>query len=273
MSNHSLKQRTMRIASVGAIALTVLLAGCSSNGASFPEYSAAVVDTIQAVDDSIEASLSIELEQFQTTSGPQIAVAVINSTGSASIQDYAIDLARTWGVGDAKRDDGVLILIALEDRELRIEVGSGVEGELTDIAAGRIVDNVMLPLLRANDVNGAVVQGARAAMAVWRGEAIPLPTIVEQPAQTSDTTSNSLSSLLSVLLFIFFIGGSIFLSLIARLGQHTTWTSGGSRRGYGGIFIPGGFGGSGGGFGGGGFGGFGGGGGGGFSGGGAGGSW
>lgn len=269
MSNHVLKQRTLRIASAGVVALTVLLVGCGSNSASFPEYSAPVVDTAQAVDDSVEVSLSSELEQFKTTSGPQIAVAVIDSTGSASIQDYAIDLARTWGVGDDKRDDGVLILIALEDRELRIEVGSGVEGELTDIAAGRIVDNVMLPLLRANDVNGAVVQGARAAMAVWRGEAVPLPTIDNQSAQAADTTSNSLSSLLSVLLFIFFIGGSIFLSLMARLGRHTTWTSGGSQRGYGGIFIPGGFGGSGGG----GFGGFGGGGGGGFSGGGAGGSW
>lgn len=270
MSDLTLKQRTARVASVGVMALTFLLAACSGNGASFPEYSAPVVDAVEAVDDAVEASLSGELEQFRTTSGPQIAVAVIGSTGSASIEDYTIDLARTWGVGDAKRDDGVLILIALEDRELRIEVGSGVEGELTDIAAGRIVDTVMLPLMRVNDVNGAVVQGARAVMSVWRGEAVPTPTIEDPTALPTDATSDSLSSLLGVLLFIFFIGGSIFLAVVTRLAQHTTWTSGGSRRGYGGIFIPGGFGGSGGGFGGGGFGG---GGGGGFSGGGAGGSW
>lgn len=263
MSDLTLKQRTARVASVGAIALTFLLAACSGNGASFPEYSAPVVDAVEAVDDAVEASLSGELEQFRTTSGPQIAVAVIGSTGTASIEDYTIDLARTWGVGDAKRDDGVLILIALEDRELRIEVGSGVEGELTDIAAGRIVDTVMLPLMRVNDVNGAVVQGARAVMSVWRGEAVP--TVEDSTALPTDATSDSLSSLLGVLLFIFVIVIFSFLAIAIRLAQHTTWTSGSSRRGYGGIFIPGGFGGSGGGFGGGG--------GGGFSGGGAGGSW
>lgn len=270
MSEISLKQRTVRYASVCAVALTFFLAACTSNTASFPEYSGPVVDAVQAVDDAIESSLSGELEQFQTTSGPQIAVAIIDSTGDRSIEDYTIDLARAWGVGDAQRDDGVLILVALEDRELRIEVGSGVEGDLTDIAAGRIVDNVMLPLLRVNDVNGAVVQGARAVMAVWRGEAVPGPTIVDPTELSPDATNDWVSSVLGVLLFIFFIGGSIILAIVARLGQHTTWTSGGSRRGYGGIFIPGGFGGSGGGgFGGG----FGGGGGGGFSGGGAGGSW
>ena len=246
---------------VGLLFLVALLAGCSSNGAEFPEFTAPVVDSFDAVDDAIETSLNAELENFRATSGPQIAVAIIGSTGSASIEDYSIDLARTWGVGDASRDDGVLILIALEDRRMRIDVGSGVEGDLTDVQAGRIVDSIMLPLLRADDVDGAVVQGARAVMAVWRGEDLPSPTVTP----TDEVPTTGFGDWVGALLFFLFIGGSIGLAIIGRIAQHTTWTSGGSRRGYGGVFIPGGFGSSGRGFGGG----FGGG----FSGGGAGGSW
>lgn len=255
----------LRIATAGLCASIIFLSGCSTNSVLFPEFSAPVVDVVNAIDDSIEVSLSAELERFRSTSGPQVAVAVIETTGNTSIQDYSIDLARTWGVGDEQRDDGVLVLIALEDRELRIEVGSGVEGDLTDIAAGRIIDEIMLPLLRVDDVNGAVVQGSRAVMAVWRGEELPVPTINNVPTSTDSTGPEWIGTVLLLL----FICGFILLAVIGQFVRHTTWTSGESRRGYGGVFIPGGFGGSSGGFGGG----FSGGSGGGFSGGGAGGSW
>lgn len=253
----------MRLASAGLVTGIIFLFGCSANTVSFPEFSAPIVDVVDAVDNNIEASLSAELEQFRTTSGPQIAVAVIATTGQASIEDYAIDLARKWAIGDAQRDDGVLILVALDDRKLRIEVGSGAEGDLTDITAGRIVDEVMLPLLRVDDVDAAVVQGARAVMSVWRGEQLPAPSINNAPTFTEDTGAQWAI----MLLFLFFVGASILLAILGQSARHTTWTSDGSRRGYGGAFIPGGFGGSGGRLGGGG--GFGGG----FSGGGAGGSW
>lgn len=260
------KKNILRLLGAGLFTSVIFLSGCSSNTVSFPEFSAPVVDVVGAVDDNVETSLSAELEQFRTTSGPQIAVAVIGTTGEASIEDYSIDLARTWAIGDEQEDDGVLILIALDDRELRIEVGSGVEGDLTDVAAGRIIDEIMLPLLRVDDVNGAVTQGARAVMSVWRGEQLPTPSIDNSPMTVDDIGSEWIA----ILLMLILVGGFIFLALLGFIGRHTTWTSGGSQRGYGGVFIPGGFGGSGGGFGGGGFsGGFGGG----FSGGGAGGSW
>ena len=175
------KKNILRVASAGLFASIIFLSGCSTSTTSFPEFTAPVVDAVGAVDDSIEATLSGELEQFRIASGPQIAVAVIDTTGNSTIEDYSIDLARNWGVGDAQRDDGVLILLALDDRNLRIDVGSGVEGDLTDVAAGRIIDDIMLPLLRADDVNGAVVQGARAVMSVWRGEQVPAPRTNNTP--------------------------------------------------------------------------------------------
>jgi uncharacterized protein len=242
----------------------VILIGCTSSAASLPEFTAPVVDSIGRVSAEVETQINSELISFQQSGGPQIAVAVVDSTGNATPENYSIDLARTWGIGDKEKDNGVLLLIALEDRTLRIEVGSGVEGELTDVTAGRIVDSVMLPRLRANDVDGAVRDGARAVMQVWRGENVVLePTV---PSNTI-TEATPQQSVFGIILFFGLI--LLFVSLAVR----------GKRNGGGmlgpfaaGTIYGGGFGNHRGGFGGG-FGGFGGGGGGGFSGGGAGGSW
>jgi uncharacterized protein len=242
----------------------VLLIGCSSTAASLPEFTAPVVDAIERVSPEVETQINSELISFQQAGGPQIAVAVIDTTNNATLENFSIDLARSWGIGDKEKDNGVLLLIALEDRTLRIEVGSGVEGELTDVTAGVIVDSVMLPRLRANDVDGAVRDGARAVMQVWRGENIASQPIVPSTPAIETTPQQSIFSII-----LFFGLMCLFITLAIRGKMR-----GGSVLGpFGaGTIYGGGFGGHRGGFGGG-FGGFGGGGGGGFSGGGAGGSW
>ena len=243
----------------------VILIGCTSSAASLPEFTAPVVDSIGRVSAEVETQINSELTSFQQSGGPQIAVAVVDTTGNATLENYSIDLARSWGIGDKEKDNGVLVLIALEDRTLRIEVGSGVEGELTDVTAGQIVDSVMLPRLRSNDVDGAVRDGARAVMQVWRGENIVSEPIAPSAPATEPTPQQSIFSI------ILFFGIMIVFITLAAAGKRR----GGSMFGpFGaGTIYGGGFGGHRGGFGGGGFGGFGGGGGGGFSGGGASGSW
>ena len=242
----------------------VLLIGCSSPAASLPEFTAPVVDSIGRVSAEVETQINSELISFQQSGGPQIAVAVVDTTGNATPENYSIDLARSWGIGDKEKDNGVLLLIALEDRNLRIEVGSGVEGELTDVTAGVIVDSVMLPRLRANDVDGAVRDGARAVMQVWRGENVVSEPIVPSNTVTEVTPQQSLFGI------ILFFGLILLFVTLAVRGKRN---GGGMLGPFGaGTIYGGGFGNHRGGFGGG-FGGFGGGGGGGFSGGGAGGSW
>ena len=242
----------------------VILLGCSSTAASLPEFTAPVVDAIERVSPAVETQINSELISFQQSGGPQIAVAVIDTTNNATLENYSIDLARSWGIGDKEKDNGVLVLIALEDRTLRIEVGSGVEGELTDITAARIVDSVMLPRLRANDVDGAVRDGARAVMQVWSGENIVSEPIVPGTPAAEPTPQQSIFGI------ILFFGLILLFVTLAVRGKR----NGGGMLGpfAAGTIYGGGFGNHRGGFGGG-FGGFGGGGGGGFSGGGAGGSW
>lgn len=253
----------MRRLAAALLIMTLASCGFSSQGdqSSIPDFTSPVVDAADALSSDTETAVSQQLTQFRDSGGPQIAVAVVRSIGNRSIEDYTIDLARQWGVGDAQRDDGVVIVVALDDRELRIEVGSGVEGDLTDITASRIVDQVMVPLLRADAVDDAVRQGTTAVMAVWRGEAIP-----GQPATPTESPADGAASFAELVFFLLFLLLAVVLPIFMRV----------SGMGRGRVFgpvvmIPGGFGG--GGFGGGGFGGFGGGGGGGFSGGGASGSW
>ena len=189
----------------------VIFLGCSSTAASLPEFTAPVVDSIGRVSPEVETQMISELTTFLQTGGPQIAVAVVDTTGNATPENYSIDLARAWGIGDKEKDNGVLLLIALEDRTLRIEVGSGVEGELTDVTAGRIVDSVMLPRLRANDVDGAVRDGARAVMQVWRGENIVLEPTVPSNTATEPTQQQSIFSI-----FLFFGIMFVFITLAVR---------------------------------------------------------
>jgi len=149
----------------------VALASCAA--ASLPRFNAPVVDNADVLSAATEQSVNSALENFRVNVGPQIAVLTIASTGSKSIEDYGIDLAREWGIGNKTRDDGVLLIIAMQDRTLRIETGSGVEGDLTDIEAGRIIDNIIAPKLKAGDPDGAVADGVNALITELSGGTSP----------------------------------------------------------------------------------------------------
>ncbi|MBU6240558.1 MAG: TPM domain-containing protein [Acidobacteria bacterium] len=251
----------------GLLALGFGLASCGAGGGT-PEFTAPVVDAANAIDDAVEQDLNATLEQFRVSVGPQVAVLVIDSTGNQSIEDYGIDIARKWGIGDKQRDDGALLLIALDDRTLRIETGSGIEGDLTDVEAGRIIDGVVVPELRNDDPTAAVAAGVQALITELSGETFAYPD--EAPNSTTATTTTQEVGLAGAV-FGFFVILVFGLGVIGMMVR-------GRRRGLGAldvlsilyIFTSGSRGGFGGGRG---MGGFGGGGGGGFSGGGASGSW
>lgn len=238
-----------------SLALALLLALATQT---LPPFSAPVVDAAKVVPDGVERSVGASLLDYQARTGSQIAIAVVKTTGRQSIEDYSIDLARKWGVGQKGKDNGVLLVIAYEDRGLRIEVGRGLEGELTDLESGRIIRDRLVPLLRRGDVGAAVSEGALAIRAALGDPQAALP-----PAPAEQEPSSGSPGWLGGLVGILFPLGLLGLVAAARRGR---------RRGLGGVapvFWGGGWGGGSGGGGGG----FGGGGGGGFGGGGASGSW
>lgn len=225
----------------------------------FPRFTNHVVDAAGVVPDEDEQRLNAELADYQKRSTNQIAIAVVESLDDTSIEDYSEDLFDEWGVGEKDKDNGLLLVVAMQERELRIEVGYGLEGELTDLESGRIVD-AMAPLMRRGDIGGALQQaanGMRAALGDTQAPALAEPA-EDEASETSFAWVIPIIVVIALMLFN------------RRRGRR--------RRDFGlwPIFLGGNWGGgSSGGFGGGGFGGggFGGGGGGGSGGGGASGGW
>jgi uncharacterized protein len=270
-----LKSRNVRLRAgfvailAGALGLLLPSAAYASD---FPAPTGYFVDPAGAIPANSGAAIEAELEAYADRSGHQLAVAVVDSTGSESIEDYANDLFGYWGVGSAERNDGVLIVVAINDRHLRIEVGRGLEATLTDIQAADIIRDDMVPNLKSGNYTNAVLAGERAVRAAL-GD--PTPNAGGTPSQAftgygggqPGSTSND-SPLFPVIAFVVtFIVPVLLLVLLIRTGsRRRRWGGGpvfmGNGWGVGG-WTGGGFGGGGGGFssggGGGGFGGFGGG--------------
>jgi uncharacterized protein len=192
-----------------------------------------------------------------------VAVLTIPTLAGESLEDFSLHVAHdAWHLGQKGKDNGVLILVVRDDRKVRIEVGRGVEGVLTDLLAGRIADRVMIPHFREKDWEGGIAAGVEAVTQAVRGE------YQAPPAKRGRRASRPFDGLFGILL-LFFIVGRLFGGR-RRLGYGVPFGLGG----LGGYYLGRrGFGGHHGGFGGGGFGGGFGGGGGGFGGGGASGGW
>jgi len=129
-------------------------------GEVYPEATNYVVDTTGEMSPDVVANLNFELSKFDGTA--QIAVLVIDSTFPQTIEEYGINLADKWKVGYNGKDNGAIIILATEDRKVRIEVGKGLEGSIPDAVAGRIMDEYMIPDLKNNDWDAAITKGVTA---------------------------------------------------------------------------------------------------------------
>lgn len=122
------------------------------------------------------AALERTLQEFEQRKGSQIAVLVVPTTAPETVEQYALRVAETWKLGRKGVDDGALLLVAKDDRALRIEVGYGLEGALTDIAAKRIVSDVIVPYFRQGDFAGGIRAGVDRMIGVIDGEPLPEPS-------------------------------------------------------------------------------------------------
>jgi uncharacterized protein len=238
----------------------VALAAVQAAAPAFPTLTGRVVDDAGLLSERDQAELSAALAQFEHQTGDQIVVVTVKSLQELPIEDYGYQLGRHWGIGQKDKDNGALLIVAPNEREVRIEAGYGLEGELTDAQDRTIIETEIVPRFRQGDFAAGIKAGVAAMIETLGGTYNPaLP-----PVQAREREQAPSPWPLIVMLPIIAIFLLNFLSDRRRGSRY--------RGGYGGpIIIPGGWSnrGSGGGFGGGGFGGGGGGGsGGGFSGGG-----
>ena len=133
-----------------------------------------VTDLADVISARGEASLEALMESYKSGTGHEIALLTIPSLGGESIERYALEVAREWKIGSRETSNGALLLVAVGDREMRIEVGRGLEGGLTDAIAGRIIRDVIAPYFKGGDYEGGCRAGVEAMHAAIGGDYGPI---------------------------------------------------------------------------------------------------
>lgn len=210
-----------------------------------------VNDHANLLSDTEKAGLEALLRRFEAETTDQVVLLIIPSLEGDSLEDFSMRVAESWQVGQKGKDNGVIFLVAVEDRKARIEVGYGLEGALTDAQSGRILRNLVFPAFRQGDYYGGIQAGLVGILSQIRGEFTAEPTRGKAADRQSRVRASGLLIPLIFFLLLFSRAGRFFL-LGGLLGG--MW-GGRGRGGMGGGGFGGGFGGfsgGGGGFGGGG---------------------
>ena len=160
--------------------LALLLIGSTSIGAAqaevaVPPLTQRITDLTSTLDVQQIQVLEARLAEFEKNKGAQLAVLTVPTTQPETIEQYGIRVAEAWKLGRKKVDDGALLLIAKEDRTLRIEVGYGLEGALNDATAHRIIDEIIVPRFKRGEYYPGIESGLAAMMQVVNGEPLPSP--------------------------------------------------------------------------------------------------
>lgn len=169
-----------------------------------PALSSPVTDVTNTLSSAEQQALGQKLSAFSQEKGSQIVVLIVPTTQPEDIAQYSLRVAEAWQIGRDKEDDGVIILLAKNDRKMRIEVGYGLEGAIPDAIAKRIVSDVMAPYFRQGDFSGGLNAAVDQLMALISGEALPAPAKKQAGA-------SSFFDYLPILMF-----GAIFSGVVLR---------------------------------------------------------
>src|SRR6195256_5837715 len=203
----------MNAARASLVALLLCWAFAAMADVAVPPLTGRVVDRTATLSDSDIASLDQTLKDFEARKGSQVAVLIVPTTQPETIEQYSLRVAEAWKIGRKKIDDGAILVVAKDDRKLRIEVGYGLEGALTDVTSKRIIDEVITPKFRSGDFAGGISDGVNRIIRVVDGE--PLPT----PAQRRQDTGllSQLDPFNPFLIVAVIVVGGILRGILGRL--------------------------------------------------------
>lgn len=150
--------------------LLLLLIPCLAHALDVPPLRAHVNDYANLLSPAASQRIEAELSAFEQSDSTQIVVLTIPSLEGESLEEYSIKVAEAWKIGQKGKDNGAILLVAKQERKIRIEVGRGLEGKLTDLVSGRIIRNEIAPGFKAGNFDAGVGAGVIAIMAVVKGE-------------------------------------------------------------------------------------------------------
>jgi uncharacterized protein len=183
----ALRTRTFTLAALLAFLLFILPALALV----FPTLTGRVVDEANILDESTRAALTQKLADLEAKTTDQLVVVTLKSLQGTTIEDLGYQLGRHWRIGQKDKNNGVLLIVAPTDRQVRIEVGYGLEGTLTDAVSKLIIENGILPRFRANDFPGGITRGVDDIISVLTGDAAEWK---QRAAQRPDTVTTSPST-------------------------------------------------------------------------------
>ncbi len=169
-----------------------------------PRLQGRVNDYADLLSPATEAQLEHVLKTLESTDSTQIVILTIESLRGDSLEGFSLRVVETWQIGQKGLDNGALLLVARDDRKIRIEVGYGLEGSLTDMTSGQIIRNVIAPRFKQGDFNQGIIDGVGAMVLAVRGEfkAAATPKSVRSKQQDP-------GGLFTTMIFLFFIFGSL----------------------------------------------------------------
>jgi uncharacterized protein len=191
--------------------LSLLLAGPALHAeVAVPPLKTRVTDLTGTLAPSQRETLEQELRTFEARKGSQIAVLIVPTTQPEAVEQYSIRVAEAWKLGRKGVDDGVLLLVAKQDRELRIEVGYGLEGVIPDAVAKRVISEIIIPYFKQGDFYGGIHAGVARLIRLVDGE--PLP-----PPEARDRSWSGIQDMLPIAFLAVMIGGGFLGALLGRL--------------------------------------------------------
>lgn len=194
---------------------------------SVPQLKGRVNDYAQMLSAPAEQQLDAMLADLERTDGTQIAVLTVTSLEGRPIEEFSIQVAEQWGLGQKQNDNGALLVVAKNDRKLRIEVGYGLEGRLTDLATGRIIRNVIGPQFKTGRFDQGVIDGVSAMIATAKGEY----TAPERPSGGGRGESHGSPGLFGLIVFFFLV------NLVGRVNRLVGGVAGAVLAPIGGLFF------------------------------------
>jgi uncharacterized protein len=236
-------------AAIAALALSIAV---SYAALTFPALSGRVVDDAGILSAATRTTLTSLLAEHERQTRNQVVVVTLSSLQGTTIEQYGYQLGRAWGIGVKGKNNGALIIVSPTTHDVRIEVGYGLEGTLTDAQSKLIIENVMLPSFRKGDYDNGVLNGTITVLQALGGQ--PSTAVAQPPAsdqQPDDGSSGGHIPMIVIIIVLWLIFGRFFWPLFFLGGLGSGWGRGG---GFGGGFGggSGGFSGGGGSFGGGG---------------------
>ena len=183
-----------------AIALALVAAFLASSilavvALDFPALTGRIVDQANILNATTRAELNSKLEALEKKTSDQLVVVTLKSLQGTSIEDFGYQLGRHWQVGQKGKNNGVLLIVAPNERRVRIEVGYGLEGTLPDAVSKLIIENSIIPRFRANDFPGGIVRGVDDIISILTGDAEEWKRRAVQQQVRRDTTHRSSRSL------------------------------------------------------------------------------